>query len=50
MNHLEVKRKWDSIYSKSVSSAAPDACHVLTRYTYLLPEEGRALDLSLIHI
>ena len=46
MNHLEVKRKWDSIYSKSVSSAAPDACHVLTRYTYLLPEEGRALDIA----
>ena len=40
----ELQAKWDEIYS--LASASPVACTLLSEHKYLLPTEGKALDLA----
>lgn len=38
--------KWDGIYRKASGNVRPEPALVLRKYDYLLPEQGRALDLA----
>ncbi len=40
----ELQAKWDAMYSQS--QTLPVACKLLTEHSYLLPEQGKALDLA----
>jgi len=41
-----IKKKWNKIYAKSDHTVDIAPCEVLSRYNYLLPQSGNALDLA----
>lgn len=45
--NLKAQHKWDAIYQQQDHcQTAPQPAHVLTEFSYLLPETGEALDLA----